>query len=150
MPATLISNARIFDGVSVVSERGHILIESGRIKRVSTNEPLSAPPDCSIVDGSDCTLLPGLIDAHVHVYQDVDFLETAIQYGVTTVLDMHNDPGWFEEMKAIANQRNDLADVKSACFAATIRNGWPSAIVKLTSEDPNVRTNIYTIFKVSN
>lgn len=139
MPATLITNARIFDGDSVISENAHVLIESGRIKQISLEEPISSPTGCSMVDASGCTLLPGLIDSHVHVYQDVDLLETAIQYGVTTVMDMHNQPNWFEEMKAIANTRNDLADVKSACFAATIRNGWPSAIVKLTSEDPNVR-----------
>lgn len=139
MLATLISNVRIFDGISVISENGHVLIEAGRIKEISTEKPLLRPQGCHEIDASGCTLLPGLIDAHVHVYQDVDLLETAIKYGVTTVLDMHNQPKWFEKVKAITNQRNDLADVKSACFAATIQDGWPSAIVKLTSQDPNVR-----------
>lgn len=138
MSATLITNARIFDGDSVISENAHVLIESGRIKQISLETPIPSPTGCSVVDASGCTLLPGLIDSHVHVYQDVDLLETAIQYGVTTVMDMHNQPDWVEKMKAIADTRNDLADVKSACFAATIRNGWPSAIVKMTSEDPNV------------
>lgn len=138
MSATLISNARIFNGVSVISECGHVLIESGHITQVSLREPLLPSSQCTIVDATGCTLLPGLIDAHVHVYQDVGLLETAIQYGVTTVLDLHNEPEWFKEIHAITRRRNDISDVKSACFGATIKNGWPSAIVRLVTPDPNV------------
>lgn len=138
MPATLFSNARIFDGVSVVSECGHVLVESNRISQISLREPLSPPSDCTIVDASGCTLIPGLMDAHMHVFQDVHLLETALRYGVTTVLDLHNEPKWFQDIHAITKQRNDVADVKSACFGATIKNGWPSAIVRLTSQEPDV------------
>ncbi|OOQ91264.1 hypothetical protein PEBR_01626 [Penicillium brasilianum] len=142
MSATLISNARIFDGVSVVSECGHVLIESGRISQISLRKPLSPPADCAIVDASGCTLLPGLIDAHVHVFRDVELLKTAIQYGVTTVLDMHNEREWFKEINAITLQRNDVADVKSCCYGATIKNGWPSAIVRLVSQEENLEDRI--------
>lgn len=138
MSATLISNARIFDGFSVISESGHVLIESGRISQISLEQPLPPPADCVIIDASGCTLLPGLIDAHVHVFRDVQLLETAIQYGVTTVLDMHNEREWFKEINAITRQRNDVADVKSCCYGATIKNGWPSAIVRLVSQEENV------------
>lgn len=89
MLATLITNVRIFDGVSVISDCGHVLIESGRIQRISEH-PSSTAPECTIVDGSNSTLILGLIDPHVHAYQDLTFIETAIHYGVTTVLDMHN------------------------------------------------------------
>jgi predicted amidohydrolase len=139
MSATLISNARIFNGVSVVTESGHVLIESGRISRISLREPLSTPEGCAVVDATGCTLLPGLIDAHVHVYQDVNLLETAIQYGITTVLDMHNEPEWFQGISKVTHQRNDVSDVKSCGFGATIKDGWPAAIVKLVSQEPNVR-----------
>jgi dihydroorotase-like cyclic amidohydrolase len=126
--------------VSVISERGHVLIESGRIAQISLQEPISPPADCAVIDATGCTLLPGLIDAHVHVFRDVQLLETAIQYGVTTVLDMHNEREWFKEISAITRQRNDVSDVKSCCFGATIKNGWPSAIVSLVSQEENVRT----------
>lgn len=138
MSATLITNARIFDGVSVITESGHVLVESGRISRVSLEESLSAPEGCTIVDATGCTLLPGLIDAHMHVYRDVGLLETAIKYGVTTVLDMHNEPDWFKEIHKVTSQRNDVSDVKSCGFGATIKDGWPAAIVKLVSQEPNV------------
>lgn len=136
--STLICNARLFDGYNTISEDGHVLIESGRISKVSLDQPLSAPAGCAVLDARGCTLIPGLIDAHVHVFEDVNLLETAIKYGVTTVLDMHNEREWFKKISAITRQRHDVSDVKSCGSAATIKNGWPSAIVRLVSKEENV------------
>ncbi|KAF9883901.1 hypothetical protein FE257_002695 [Aspergillus nanangensis] len=142
MPVTLIANVRIFDGVSVISQCGHVLIESGKIQEISDQTPSSAS-EYTVIDGSGCTLIPGLIDAHVHVFQDLTFLQTAMQYGVTTVLDMHNESEWFQKMKSVANGRNDVADLHSAGLAATVKHGWPSAILRLTAaEDPGLETRI--------
>ena len=138
MAVTLITNARIFDGASVISQSGHVLVEAGRIKKISLEEPLTPPVDATVVDATGCTLLPGLIDAHTHVFRDISMLETALQYGVTTVFDLHNEPHWFQEVHEITRSRNDISDVKSACLGATISNGWPEAIVRLTTNDPNV------------
>ncbi|OJJ66030.1 hypothetical protein ASPBRDRAFT_35422 [Aspergillus brasiliensis CBS 101740] len=71
--------------------------------------PMPTAPECTIVDGSNSTLILGLIDAHVHVYQDLTFIETAIHYGVTTVLDMHNESQYLKKMKGIADQRNQCS-----------------------------------------
>ncbi|KAI5456864.1 hypothetical protein BGZ63DRAFT_428304 [Mariannaea sp. PMI_226] len=142
MPSFLISNARVFDGESVIHTSGHVLVVDGSIKLVSATKPTATPRDCTILDGLGCTVLPGLIDAHVHAYHDVDFLEKAIQYGVTTVIDLHNEPHWFRDLKAIAAERDDVSDIISVCYAATIKNGWPSAIVTLSSPDPDVLNRI--------
>lgn len=45
---------------------GMILVESGRIAAVGTN--LAAPEGARILDLPDLTLLPGLIDCHVHLF----------------------------------------------------------------------------------
>ncbi|KAJ5122883.1 hypothetical protein N7448_008980 [Penicillium atrosanguineum] len=66
----------------------------------------------------------------------------SLTWGVTTVLDMHNEPDYFQRMKKIADERNDVSDIKSACHAATITNGWPSPIVRLTSKNPEIETRI--------
>lgn len=148
--STLIQNVRIFDGVSVIAEHGHVLIsaQSGRIEQISLQEPIEASgSSCNVVDGTGCTLIPGLIDAHTHVFKDVILLETAIRYGVTTVFDLHNEPEWFQEISVVTKQRNDVSDVKSACFGATVSNGWPGAIVRLTSQDPNVSRELQ--YKIS-
>jgi cytosine/adenosine deaminase-related metal-dependent hydrolase len=139
MPSFLISDTRVFDGDSVIHQPGYVLVEDDRIKLVSATKPTGITEDCTIIDGSGCTLLPGLVDAHVHAYHDVDFLEKAIQYGVTTVIDMHNEPHWFRDLRDIATERNDVSDIKSVCYGATIKNGWPAAIVALSSPDPDVR-----------
>jgi hypothetical protein len=138
MPSFLISNTRIFDGESVIHDCGYILVENNHIKLVSATKPTSLPSGCTIVEGSGCTVIPGLIDAHVHAYRDLPFLEKAIQYGVTTVLDMHNEPHWFKELKDIADERNDVSDIRSVCYGATVKDGWPAAIVQLSSKEPGV------------
>jgi imidazolonepropionase-like amidohydrolase/ABC-type multidrug transport system permease subunit len=64
----LIRNARLFIGDGSVIERGSVLVKDGRIGEVYTTEPPG--PDtvkAAIVDAAGKTLLPGLIDVHVHL-----------------------------------------------------------------------------------
>ena len=42
--------------------------DSGRVVATGTEELLKAHPDASLLDGDSRTVLPGLIDAHAHVY----------------------------------------------------------------------------------
>jgi imidazolonepropionase-like amidohydrolase len=58
--------ARLFDGVSEqVVEDGAVVVENGLI--ASVGEARALPPGVEFVDLGDATLLPGLIDAHVHL-----------------------------------------------------------------------------------
>src|SRR5215213_3156079 len=58
--------ARVFDGASEeVMEDGTVVVEEGRIVSVMPAEDL--PADTEVVNLGDATLLPGLIDAHVHL-----------------------------------------------------------------------------------
>ena len=60
---------RLFDGVDAVAvERPLVLIENGRIAAVQSGaEP---PAEAEVVDLGAATLLPGLIDSHVHLVFD--------------------------------------------------------------------------------
>jgi imidazolonepropionase-like amidohydrolase len=49
-----------------------ILIEDGRIAAVGDADEVRAPAGARVVDLSDSTVLPGLIDAHVHLTSDAD------------------------------------------------------------------------------
>lgn len=49
-------------------ERAVILIEGDSITAVGNLQTLKVPPDYDVVDASGMTVLPGLIDLHVHVY----------------------------------------------------------------------------------
>ncbi len=58
--------ARVFDGVSEHAiEDGAVLVEDGRI--LSLGPAANLPTGTKITDLGDVTLLPGLIDAHVHL-----------------------------------------------------------------------------------
>ncbi|MCX2743838.1 amidohydrolase family protein [Mangrovivirga sp. M17] len=62
---TLITNARIFDGVNEKLIEGDILIENNLIKEISSS--IKAPKDPIIIDADGKTVIPGLIDMHWHM-----------------------------------------------------------------------------------
>ena len=56
---------KLYDGIKpILSEEAEILIEGKLIKEVGHN--LACPDDTEIIDLSDLTVTPGMIDAHVH------------------------------------------------------------------------------------
>lgn len=66
METLLLVNGRVFDGVSPDVTANTILVENGRILEVSDKPIKSAT--ARTIDLKGRTLMPGLIDAHVHAY----------------------------------------------------------------------------------
>jgi imidazolonepropionase-like amidohydrolase len=64
--AILISNVRIFDGVGDQLRPGNLMIVGSKIKQISP-DPITAPPESTVIDGSGRVLIPGLTDAHWHM-----------------------------------------------------------------------------------
>ena len=62
---TLFRNVQIFDGVSDKLIAGNVLVEGNLIKTVSTGAITA--PRATVIDGSGRTLMPGLIESHVHL-----------------------------------------------------------------------------------
>ena len=83
--ATVIMNVRIFDGEQL-GEPATVVLEGAMI---SARTPAGGVRDAGVVDGGGGTLLPGLIDTHVHV-DKVAQLEMSASWGITTMLDMGN------------------------------------------------------------
>jgi imidazolonepropionase-like amidohydrolase len=50
-----------------------IVIEDGKIARVGPSAEIKAPADAMLIDLSNATVLPGLIDAHTHLTMDPNF-----------------------------------------------------------------------------
>lgn len=61
----LFTNVNVFDGVNDGLKERDVLVEDNLIKQVSRN--IDALDGVTVVDGGGRTLLPGLIDSHVHI-----------------------------------------------------------------------------------
>lgn len=116
---TLIRDVRVFDGEKPLA-RQNVLVDGDTIATYDGGRV-----DVE-VDGAGRTLLPGLIDAHVHVFDSS--LAQALAYGVTTELDMFAMPGNLARQRRLAAERDDVADLRSSGVLATAPNGHPTQI----------------------
>ena len=68
----LFTNVNIFDGKNENLANGmNVLVEGNLIKEVSSN-PIQAGRGATVIDGGGRTLMPGLIDLHVHLIANGD------------------------------------------------------------------------------
>src|ERR1700743_1230167 len=78
--ATFLVNGTLIDGVSDFPAEGQsIWIEAGRIKAVGPSGTLPPPLGANIVDVRGKYVIPGLMDANVHLVSDVR-LEHLVRY----------------------------------------------------------------------
>jgi len=107
---TLIRGAHVFDGERDLGGVD-VLIDRERIAAIGPG--LAAPGGAVVVDGAGKTLVPGLIDAHVHLTLELS-LEQELAFGVTTALDLMSDPAKAARLREVARTRPDRADYRSA------------------------------------
>lgn len=65
MAATLITGARVWDGLADTAVAQQVLVSGDRINAVGAD--LAAPPGATVLDLTGHTLCPGFIDCHTHV-----------------------------------------------------------------------------------
>ncbi|KAI9745023.1 MAG: hypothetical protein M1818_001301 [Claussenomyces sp. TS43310] len=116
---TVITNARIFDGESLLAATT-VTLDGPTILSIGG----SIPEGAIVVDGQGSMLMPGLIDAHVHT--GISQLRNALVFGVTTELEMMGYKS-AEDRKMIA-EMDDVADVRTASFGMTPPGGHPSQL----------------------
>ncbi|HSH28000.1 MAG TPA: amidohydrolase family protein [Wenzhouxiangella sp.] len=117
---TAITSVRVFDGERLI-DNANLLIKNGRIAEVGPQ--VTVPEEARVVEGRGRTVLPGLIDAHVHAYGNAR--TDALRMGVTTMLDMFRPP---TDQSLMISQRESLlatkqADLFSAGYLATAEGG---------------------------
>jgi imidazolonepropionase-like amidohydrolase len=123
-------NVRVFDGVQL-GDPGTVIIDGA----VIGDDPAGARE----FDAAGATLLPGLIDAHVHLHgpQDLDALAA---WGVTTGLDMACWPA--ERVSVLRKATDGAADFRTAGLPAIGPGGnhvhipgMPADAIILTPQD---------------
>ena len=67
MKSVTIRSARVIDGTGRTIERATVVIRGNRIVAVGPDRDLSLPGKATKIDGRGLTVLPGLIDCHVHL-----------------------------------------------------------------------------------
>ena len=67
---TLFNHVRVFDGKSAaLSAPKNVLVRGNKIEKISAQPiPTDKRGDTRIIDGTGKTLMPGLIDNHVHLF----------------------------------------------------------------------------------
>lgn len=131
---TVFKNINVFDGIKMIKGcsvvvRDSIIIEVG--------QSIKIPHNAEIITGDDLTLMPGLIDAHVHIVSLRDLKQAAI-FGVTTVLDMMTTTEFMQQARSrVKNSENkNMADFFSSGQPATYPGGhgteWGTEIPTLT------------------
>ncbi|KAL9075618.1 MAG: hypothetical protein Q9157_003948 [Trypethelium eluteriae] len=130
----VIQDVRIFTGEEVI-DSGFVHVDDGRIVAVGSVRPTTSDAVLTISRPGH-TLLPGLIDAHVHSDASHTVLAQSIKFGVTTVLDMGSKAEDIQYLRGVANERKDYADIRSAQTAAMVEGGWPTPVFLAYDSSP--------------
>jgi imidazolonepropionase-like amidohydrolase len=125
--AYVIRSVRVFDG-EAVAERQTVVIGQGKIVAVGGSD-IAVPPGAQEVAGEGRTLLPGLVDAHVHLpaFGLAAALQQALAFGVTSGVVMGTPASAMSRLKEIeATDPTDMAAIITAGVVATAPGGHPS------------------------
>src|SRR5262249_43886876 len=151
---TAIVGARGIDGLGRDPiEKGTVVIEGDGIAAVGKDTAVQVPRGARVIDAAGRTVLPGIIDCHVHstyrardirkhltntptynVLRSTHILEETLACGVTTARDMGGADAGFREAiaegfikgPALDLDRHDLADWRSRRFLGARRPPAPT------------------------
>ena len=66
----ILNNARVIDGTGAIHENRFVAIEGSKIRQLGAAENVPATPSLTVIDVQGQTVLPGIIDCHVHLSAD--------------------------------------------------------------------------------
>jgi imidazolonepropionase-like amidohydrolase len=85
-----LTGGRLINGRDVNPvENAVVLVQDGRILAAGSADDVPIPPDAVVKDAGGMSILPGLIDSHLHTINDLNVPALFLSHGVTTF----RDPG---------------------------------------------------------
>lgn len=144
----LLENVRVFDGKSqVLTPRVHVLVSKDTIQKISTS-PIAVGKDALIINGEGRTLMPGLIDVHVHMTFGALTMQEMMSPGLSEQIIMEKVSISSEKMlmrgfTSVRDVGGPVFPVKAAIDAEKIKGPriWPSgATISQTSGHGDFRT----------
>ncbi|KAM0499050.1 hypothetical protein ACHAP8_005754 [Fusarium lateritium] len=130
----IVEDIKIFDGHDFIVN-GFVIIRDGLIVDVGSGKPDKCIGQHILrISRPQHTLIPGLIDAHIHALAgNTDSVEQSLRFGVTTVCDMHNEVEDIMRLKQLVGEpqnKTKYSDYKYAGIGAIIEGGWPIPVMK--------------------
>ena len=114
---TVVTNVKIFDGQKLTGPTT-VVIDKGKIM---SND---ATDGAILINAEGAVMLPGLIDAHIHLHGKEN-LEQLCSFGVTTAFDMST---WPQSLLDSLKAQPGLTDIRTCGVGATVEGSSHSRI----------------------
>jgi imidazolonepropionase-like amidohydrolase len=125
-PPLVLVHARLVDGTSALPVGdATVIVRGDRLAAVGPAGAVAIPDGARVIDLQGATLLPGLVNAHVHQAYDPDRLRAWAQAGVTTVRDEGPFlPDGFAARRDVLNADPRNAAIVAATPIITVTGGY--------------------------
>ena len=126
----VIRNGTLIDGTGAdpIAD-GIVIIEGERIVAVGREADIAIPSDAQFIDAQGGTILPGLIDSHVHTTWSPQVRREFLQVGVTSVCDMGSPIERMDEFEQDTWKGQPVARGFRAGPIFTAPGGLPDAVL---------------------
>lgn len=120
-PPVALVRAVVFNGDRRLDGHQRVIIRNGEV--VALGPDVMIPAQAVVVDVRGDTILPGLIDGHVHAFGGAR--ADALRFGVTTLMDMFGLPSLLQVARGQRQLRTPTrqADLFGAGYLATVEGG---------------------------
>jgi imidazolonepropionase-like amidohydrolase len=113
-PDILIKNVNVIpmDSEKILLKQD-VLIKDGLILNITSSGKFPIENNVYIIDGTNKFLIPGLFDMHAHITDKKDVF-TFLSFGITTMRNMADVPGWAKYFLGVADVLSIKAEIKDS------------------------------------
>lgn len=140
----VIRRVHLFDGDA---DRGvvDVAVRGGRVAGIGSLD--GRCEGATTIDGTGKYLIPGLVNAHVHLWKQSD-LRVALQAGVFAVFDLHSSEGPDASFRRLRDS-SGFASYYSAGYAATVPGGHPTELFPIETVNDSVTPDRFVEHRVA-